>query len=68
MKKKKRLCVHAYGLLHKSEDYFSIEYNFLPVINFSYDNEDIKDGTGAMLTLEWLFWQASFWIQYDNRE
>lgn len=65
---KKRLCVHAHGLLHKNEDYFSVEYNFLPVINFSYDSDDLKDRTGAMLTLEWLFWQVSFWIQYDNRE
>ena len=68
MKRNKRLCVHARGLLHNSEDYFSIDFNFLPVINFSYDSEDLKDGTGAMLTFEWLFWQISFWVQYDNRE
>jgi len=68
MKKKKRLCVHAHRLLHKNKDYFSIDFNFLPVINFSYDSDDLKDGTGAMLTFEWLFWQISFWIQYDCRE
>ena len=68
MKKKKRLCVHAHRFLHKNKDYFSIECNFLPVINFSYDGEDVEDGTGVMLTLEWLFWQVSFLIQYDCRE
>lgn len=68
MKKKKGICVHARGLLHKSEDHFSIECNFLPVINFSYDSDDLEDGTGAMFTLEWLFWQLCFWIQYDCRE
>ena len=68
MKKKKRLCVHACVLLHKTEDYFHIDFNLLPVINFSYDSEDVEDGTGTMLTLKWLFWQIGFWIQYDCRE
>lgn len=68
MRRKKRLCIHTSGLLHKEEDYFSIDFNFLPVIKFSYDSDDLEDGTGAMFTLEWLLWQVSFWIQYDNRE
>lgn len=49
MKKKKRLCVHAHRLLHKNKDYFSIDFNFLPVINFSYDSDDLKGVTEAKL-------------------
>lgn len=68
MKRNKKLCIHGSCLLYKDRNYLQIRFYFLPSIEFSYDSIDLEDGAGGMLTFAWLFWQISFWAQYNNRE